>query len=401
MITNKYKAYRSKRNRKVHELIDIASEVYNHTVALYRRHYKLYGKNPTKGKVQSHINTKLRRKNLRWQKLNSQTTQQIVERVDDAYGAFFEKTTKAPPGFRKRRKYKSFTFKQSGYKLQGNTLTINSIGLKIKFHLSRPYGTPRTVTVKRDKVGDIWICIVADPLEKPKPKAKTGKTAGFDFGLKTFFRASDDSEVINPQFFKREINKVKKASRNLSSKKRGSGNRRRARIELARTHRRLAWKREAYQWQLAHNLLSKYDRLSFETLNIDGMKRMWGRKVSDLAFYSFMLKVKYLAKKYGKEVVEVDQWLASSKTCSGCQHKKEKLELSEREFVCESCGLVIERDLNAAINIDRAGAAAPGPGKVRAKKRKRKAVSRKAKASNPAIPIKGSHLRVTGESHAL
>ncbi|BAY48176.1 IS605 family transposase OrfB [Scytonema sp. HK-05] len=110
------------------------------------------------------------------------------------------------------------------------------------------------------------------------------------------------------------------------------------------------------EWKLAHDLTNRFDVLCFETLNLKGMQRLWGRKISDLAFGEFLQILEWIAKKKGKQVVFVDRWFASSKTCSNCGHVLEKLDLSVREWRCPSCQSVNGRDDNAAKNICAVGA---------------------------------------------
>ena len=147
---------------------------------------------------------------------------------------------------------------------------------------------------------------------------------------------------------------MKKANRNLSRKQKGSNNCHSARVNLARVHRRVASKRRDYHWQLAYHLCRQYDVMCFEKLNIKAIQQLWGRKINDLGFADFLTILKYVAQKTGKTVRQLDQWLPTSKTCSACGMLQENLELRERTFRC-GCGLEIDRDLNAAINIHRWG----------------------------------------------
>lgn len=120
---------------------------------------------------------------------------------------------------------------------------------------------------------------------------------------------------------------------------------------MARIHKEIENKRDDFQWKLAHELCSNYSFIAIEDLNIEGMKRMWGKKISDLAHSKFIGKLKYIATKYGTIIQEVPRFYPSSKTCSCCGHVKETLLLSDRVYVCEKCGLVKDRDENASDNI--------------------------------------------------
>jgi putative transposase len=360
--THKYKLYRSKKNRKLHKLCSTAGRIYNHCIALSKRYYRLYGKTISFNKLRSHI-AKLRKRNPLWMELGSQTVQDIVFRIEKGLKSFFKKSIKRPPSFKKSRKYKSFTFTQAGYQLDGNKLTINSLKTTFGFHKSRDYGSPKTVTISRDNCGDFWMTIVFDE-EIQTNKFKSGKTAGFDFGLKTFLTSSNGTEIQPPLFYKDGHKQIAKAQKNLSSKKKGSNNRKKARLNHARVHRAVANKRTDYQWKLANRLVTNYDVLCFEDLNMDGMKRLWGKKISDLAFSDFILKVEWLSKKHGKEVVKIDRWFPSSKTCFDCGHIVKELPLLDREWCCPECGTFHLRDLNAAKNIHREGTSSLALGNV-------------------------------------
>jgi putative transposase len=184
----------------------------------------------------------------------------------------------------------------------------------------------------------------------------TGKIAGFDFGLNRYLTGHNGHDIESPQFFKRGLNAIKRASRDHSRKKRGSNNRQRARLDFARKHRKIANQREDFHWKLAHQLTDAYDEIRLEDLNLKGMKSLWGRKVSDLGFADFVTKLKYIAAKKGVKVKFIDKWYPSSKTCSACGAINETLNLRDRTWQCDDCGTVHDRDRNAAINIYRVGA---------------------------------------------
>lgn len=360
----RYKLYsRCDRNKYIHQDIDAFAGVYNHFIALHKRYYRRFKKYPSKTRLQRHL-TKLKKTGRfsDWRLLPSQALQNVIERIDFGYQQFFTKENKRPPKFRSCFRYQSYTLKQTGYEfLDSNKIQIG-FGIRgrikrvFRYHKSRNFDVEsvKTVTVIRDRVGDLWLCIVAKAEKFKQSIAKTGRTAGFDFGLKAYLTASDGTQIQSPQFFKRNLRKVKKANRMLSRKEKSSNNRHRARVNFARVHRHVASKREAFHWWLAHHLCKQYDTLCFETLNIKAMQRLWGRKINDLGFADFLTKLKHIANKKGKTIVQIDKWLPSSKTCSACGTVKDNLELRERTFRCD-CGFVSDRDHNAAMNIERWG----------------------------------------------
>ena len=141
-----------------------------------------------------------------------------------------------------------------------------------------------------------------------------GNSAGFDFGLKVFLSCSDSTEIKSPLFLKQSLKQLRLASRKHSSKKRGSKSREKARQNLVRVHEKVVNRRSDWFWKLAHQLTDKFDYLFFETLNLKGMQRLWGRKISDLAFAEFLKILDFVAEKKGKIVSYIDRWYPSTKT---------------------------------------------------------------------------------------
>ncbi|PMB44757.1 transposase [Fischerella thermalis CCMEE 5205] len=366
MRTLKFKLYQHKRNRYLKQAINAAGNIYNHCIALHKRYYRIWRKHLNCAKLQAHI-AKLRKRIPFWQLVDSQAVQDICQRIEKAYQLFFKYHKKGvkPPLFKKVKKYKSFTLKQAGYKFLGGGRV--KIGNRVyQYWNSRSWeGTVKTLTIKRTSLGELFMVVVIDDVREPEIKFETGKIAGFDFGLKTFLTCSDGSEIESPQFLKQSLNCLKKASRQHSKKLLGSANRERARKNLVRKHEDVTNKRRDWFWKLAHNLTSRFDILCFETLNLKGMQRLWGRKISDLALGEFLQILEWVALKLGKQVIYVDKWYPSSKTCNACNHVLENLDLSVRQWRCPSCQSVNGRDENAARNIQAVGASTAGLGDVR------------------------------------
>ncbi|HYW20709.1 MAG TPA: transposase [Nodularia sp. (in: cyanobacteria)] len=366
MKTLKFKLYQHKRNRHLKRTINSAGVIYNHCIALHKRYYRMWSKHLNCAKLQAHI-AKLRKRNPFWQSVGSQAVQDICQRIDKAYQLFFKHNKKGvrPPGFKKIKKYKSFTLKQAGYKFLGGNRV--KIGSKIyQFWKSREIeGTVKTLTIKRTPLCELFIVVVVDEGSKPEVEIKTGKIAGFDFGLKTFLTCSDGTKIESPQFFQQSLNAIKKASKHHSQKLKGSSNREWARKNLVRKYEDIFHRRRDWFWKLAHQLTDKFDILCFETLNLKGMQRLWGRKISDLAFGEFIQILEWVAKKKNKLLVFIDRWYPSSKICSSCGHVLESLDLSVREWRCPSCSSVNGRDENASRVICAVGASTVGLGDVR------------------------------------
>ena len=351
LLTYKYKLYRTKKTKHLDELINIAGNIYNHCIALHKRYYKLYHKNLNKFQLQKHL-TQLKKlgKYQNWNHLGSQAIQQITERIDLAYQKFFKKQGGLPT-FKKSTKYKSFTLKGNvGYKLKDNVICLH--GYDFKFSKNQTIKVDdkiKTLTIKRDNLGAFYICVSLET--KNKNRITTGKSVGMDFGLKTFLTLSNNTKINAPLFYFKSLKELRTKQRKLSSKKKGSNNRAKAKLELARFHQKLANQRKDYFFKLANDLAKKYDSIFIEDLNLKGMAKIWGRKIHDLAFHEF---IHILSTK--THVVKIDKFYPSSKTCSGCGYVKKDLTLKERIFDCPNCKTKIDRDYNASLNIFRVGA---------------------------------------------
>ena len=367
--TYKYKLYRNKNTRHLNQQIDVAGIIWNHCVALHRRYYRLTGKHLHANQLKNHI-TKLKKlpKYAFWSMVGSQAIQDVVERIDRSYKLFFRNlkagVKTAPPQFKKVKKYTSFTLKQAGWKLLGGN-KVRIQGRVYKFSKSREIPeNVKTVTIKRDTLGNLYIYfVVQEEIEVPDRQGNV--SVGFDFGMKTFLKASDEEEYHSPLYLKQALDELAQAQRKLSSKKKFSNNWHKARRKVTRIHQKVVNCRRDQFFKLAHDLTDRYDYLHFEDLAMKGMQVLWGRKIGDLARSEFMGILEYVAKCKGKVVTYIDRFFPSSKLCSDCGHKNNELTLSDRRWVCTGCGVIHDRDLNAAINIEREGASSLNLGDVR------------------------------------
>ena len=358
MKTYKFKMYSNHGNRELHKTIDSHAHVWNHFVGLCRRYYAIYGKYPGKKALMRHL-TQLKRLSrfAHWNQLPSQSLQGVIDRLDKAYQKKFSNPRRSGrPRFKRRQTYKSFTLKQAGWKLlPGHRIQIGN-RIYSYFKSRDILGTPKRCTIKRDAIGDVYICILTDHVEPDLHRLTTGNSAGFDFGLKRYLTGHNGHDIESPEFFKRSLNVIKRANIAHSRTKKQSKNRERARLDLARKHRKIERQREDFHWKLAHQLTDEYDEIRLEDLNLQGMKSLWGRKVSDLGFADFVKKLVYIAKRKDVKIKFIDKWYPSSKTCSTCGVVNETLNLHDRMWQCSDCGTIHDRDRNAAINIYRVGA---------------------------------------------
>ena len=244
MKTFCFKLYKSERNAKLHKQINAAGLTYNHCIALCKRYYKIFHTSLNPNRLKVHL-TKLKKisKFHYLLEIGSQAVQDVAERIGRAYKLFFRniarKIRSSPPGFKKVIKYKSFTLKQAGWKLDETTYTL---------------------TIKRDSLGDIYIYFVTDAKDF-KVVERTGKNVGYDFGLKKFLTASDGADVISPLFFAQNAALIAKAAKNLSHKETGSNNRQRVRHTLAKLYKKSANQRHDFHFKLARRISLEYDTI--------------------------------------------------------------------------------------------------------------------------------------------
>ena len=366
--TIRFKLMRSKKNRKLHCEIEQFCRVYNHFIAVIERYYRLFNKHPSANRLKMLLPKLKRTRRFLWLKgLPSQALQDVVERIDRAYKRFFKERKKGKrcgkPHFKQPENYKSFTLKQAGWELVGeHSLRIGDF--VFKFHKSReiPAEKVKTVTVKRDKLGDIYVFFVVKSTEFVPKRCATGKSVGIDFGFDQFLTLSDGTSVDAPMFFKRDLRYIRQLSRSMSRKTHNSNSWNSTRLDLNRAYRAIQHKRDDWHWRLAHELCQKYDLICFETLNFKFFQRKHGKKIQDFGFVNFVKKLKYLAKRYGTQIVFVDRFFPSSQLCNACGYQNPELkDLKIREWVCPVCGASHERDFNASKNIlDEGGRALAG-----------------------------------------
>src|SRR4051794_6157016 len=218
----KFQLMRSKRTKHLDRTINVAAHIWNHSVAIHRKYYGLFKKTLKQGRLQSHL-AKLRRTRFKhWQLVDAQAVQQVCDRLYRGWDAWFKHEVKRPPTFRARRKYKSFTLKQTGWKLLAPG-KIRIQGRAYRFHQSREIlGTVKTVTILRDKTGRHFVFFSCAEVPTPEPSVKTGQTTGADFGLKNFLTFPSDEPITAPLPLKHALRTLRSANRKLDRKQKGS-----------------------------------------------------------------------------------------------------------------------------------------------------------------------------------
>ena len=298
----------------------------------------------------------------------SQTMQEVPRRLDKAFQAFFRRCksgeTVGFPRFKHKDRYNSFTYPQNNgsFKLtEDGKIYLSKIGcVKIEYHREAK-GIWKTCTIKKTCTGK-WYVVISSILPDISVKKSTKPAVGIDLGLKEFAVLSDGNKIKRARFFKAEEVALAKAQRKLSKQKKGSKERRRAKKVVARVHERIVNKRRDFTHQNSKMIVNKYGVICLENLNIKGMlekpsikingidmsAKPIHRSTADVAWNEFVNQLKYKAEEAGSSVVMVNP-KNTTKACSACGKLTDK-DLSVRVHSC-SCGLEIDRDLNASKNI--------------------------------------------------
>jgi putative transposase len=297
--------------------------------------------------------------------VHSQVLQNVQERVDLAYQAFFRRVKAGEknvgfPRFKGKGRYDSFTFKQSGFKLHGDRLTLSKIGdVRIKLH--RPLcAAVKTLTIQRDAVGNWYACFSCEV--EPEPLEPTPNVVGVDLGLTTFAYLSNGERIARQRWMKQDERDIARLQRKKERFAKGSPERRKVVHALCHAYERAANRRRNFAHQESRKLVNQYQFLAFEHLDIRDMQvngnKTISRGIADVAWGQFVQFTTYKAANAGRLVVLVDP-RGTTQMCSGC-HAIVPKDLSVRVHDCPHCGLKLNRDHNAALNILARGLASMG-----------------------------------------
>ena len=293
--------------------------------------------------------------------VHSQVLQDALKRLDKAYQNFFRRVKEKKgkvgfPRFKNKDRYHSFTYPQSGFRLTNDCkqITLSKIG-DVKLKYSRPVeGKIKTCTVLRDV--DQWFVVLTCETEVLKFKNNKPEV-GIDVGITSLAVLSDGTIIDNPRTLKHSEKKLAKEQRRLSRRIKGGHNREQQRIEVAKVHRRIRRQRSDFLHKLSTNLVNNYGIITFEDLNIRGMLKnhCLAKHISDASWNQLITMTQNKAESAGSEVRLVNP-RGTSQKCSQCGRTVKKT-LAERTHKCPYCGLIMDRDLNASLNIGMAGRA--------------------------------------------
>ncbi|HEY6287690.1 MAG TPA: RNA-guided endonuclease TnpB family protein [Ktedonobacteraceae bacterium] len=283
--------------------------------------------------------------------------QQALRHLEKAFLNFFEGRAKYPT-FKKKRHRQSATYTSNAFKWDGTQLTLAKMMQPLDIRWSRPLpdGTrPSSVTVTKDCADRYFVSILVE--EDIKQLEPVEQSVGADLGLKEFVILSTGETVGNPKFFHKDEQKLAKAQRRHARKKKGSKNRAKACKKVASIHARIADRRRDFLHQLSTRLIRENQTICVESLQVKNMVKnhRLAKAISDVGWSEFVSLLSYKAAWYGRNLVKIDNWYPSSKRCYDCGHLLDSLALDVRVWTCTECGVVHDRDLNAARNIHAVG----------------------------------------------
>lgn len=354
--TYKYRLYPNKEQvERLSSTLEACRQIYNCGLTQRRWYYRETSKSLTYTR-QAEEMAEASRENPELAQVHSQVRQDTLRRLDKAFSAFFRRMKRGEksgfPRYKGRNRYHSFTYPQSGFRLKGEKkLFLSKIGtVRIRKHRDIPSeATIKTLTIKKE--GDRWyVCFTLELPDVPK-KQVFYSPVGIDVGILNLAALSDGTTQKAPGHYRRQEKRLAKEQRSLSRKKRGSFNRSKQARKVAKIHHKIARKRRDFLHKLSRKIVDKHDLIIVEDLKIKNMikNKHLAKSIADASWGTLISMLSYKAEEAGGRVLKVDP-RHTSQVCSRCGAMVEK-SLSMRIHNCPHCSLIIDRDINAAINI--------------------------------------------------
>lgn len=345
--------------------------VYNHMLALKQKEYNDNKKSLGLAELSKYFHgTLLKNEQYTWLKeQNTKVMNQSIRQMLTAYDNFF-KQHNGFPKFKSKKDKQSALFPIDAISKRNHfndrKITLTQPLKDIKFRCSDLYFKRlqtykegiRSATLSKTKSGNYFLSILVElPQEEFVKFGLTNKHVGIDLGVKDFVITSDGEVFENRHFFKKQASKLVKLQKQLSKKQKDSNNRHKQRVRIAKVFERLTNQKNTYIHSVVNELLTYYDTVFMEDLNVKGMLKNHhlAKAIQEIGFYKFKSVLQRKALANGKQVVIIDRFYPSSKTCSNCSYKNQGLKLSDRFWTCPECGEHHDRDLNAAVNILQEG----------------------------------------------
>lgn len=333
------------------QLFGCTRVVYNKMLALRTDSYAEEGKSIGYHETSKALTELKRTEGYEWlNDVSCVPLQQGLRHLNTAFVNFFKQRARYPR-FKRRSHTQSAEFTASAFKYAEGKLSLAKIG-RLHVVWSRGFTSqPTTVTLSKTASDKYFVTLVVDEVRMPKPK--TGKSVGVDLGISRLATYSDGTRIANPRYTAKYAAQLAKAQRLLSRKTKGSGRWHRQRVKVARIHDKITNTRRDHLHKVTTTLVTDYDVIAVEDLNVRGMVRMrsLAKHISCASFGEFRTMLEYKCAWYGKELRILDRFFPSSKRCNDCGHIQEAMPLNVRTWECPECKKKNDRDRNAACNI--------------------------------------------------
>ncbi|ERS86113.1 RNA-guided endonuclease InsQ/TnpB family protein [Halomonas sp. PBN3] len=336
--------------------------VYNTGLRIMSHRYKRHGQSlNAKHDIKKLLPVAKKSRQYGWLKdADSMALQQSCINLDQAFQRFFDPKQKAGyPRFKSKRGKQS-SYHCVGVKVGDGWIKVPKLGpIKAKVH-RKVEGRLKSITLTRTVTGKHYASLLFD-IEQAAPEpiqsVEGSKVIGLDVGLSHLTIDSNGRKTANPRFLKQAQQNLKRKQQALSRTKKGSANRAKARLLVAKAHERLANARHDFQHKLSRQIVDDNQVVIVETLKVRNMMKnaRLAKHIGDASWHALTVKLHYKAKEQGKHLVKIDPWFASSKTCHACQYKVDEMALSIRSWECPTCHTQHDRDINAALNIKHQG----------------------------------------------
>jgi len=338
--------------------------VYNHFLNERKEQYQADKKSDNYYKQAATLTKLKKEEETKWLKeVNSQTLQFALRSLDTAFLNFFRGNAQFPK-FKSRKHKNTFTVPQFGT-IEDGKINIPKFkdGIKVKLH-REVKGKVGKMSITKTPTGKYYVSIFTE--QEIEDSSKTNKQVGIDLGLKDFVITSDNKKFKNNRYTKKYAKQLKKAQQHLSRKQKGSNGFEKQKLKVSNIHEKISSCRLDTLHKVSHQLVNQYDLISIEDLNVKGMikNHKLSKHIADASWGNFVTLLQYKCDWYGKELVIVNRFYPSSKTCGDCGWINQDLKLSDRVWTCNSCGVVHDRDTNASRNILKEGLKIYGQGLV-------------------------------------
>ncbi len=365
--TYKFRLYPNKTQiNKIDYILDLSYKLYNAMLEQRKIAYELnkdfYEDLKVNYNTQSVELSKLKKEFHEYNEVYSQVLMNVADRLDKAYNNFFRRINEKKKGkkikagfprFKSKKQYRSITYTQSGFKIMDNThLFLSKIGKIRMFKHRNIKGNIKQLTIKKDRSNNYYATFIVEENNNINYSLFPYNAIGIDVGLISLIKTSNDEPVEPPKYLRRSEKRLKRAHRSLSRKQKKSKNRENARIKLAKINNHISNQRNDFAQKLSKKIVDNHNFIAYEDLNISNMLKnhKLAKSIEDASWGMLINDIIYKAERAGKYYIKVNP-RNTSKKCSKCGNIMDDLSLDIREYHCSKCGLTIDRDLNAAINI--------------------------------------------------